>query len=216
MGKKGVFVAILILVCLALPVCGGDAPYIYGHVSDADTGAMIPDAYISSSTVNTTTQTDATGYYTLSLPSGSQTIRAYHGGYQGQSKEVYVAGSTQVDFTMDSLLFDNATEHVETLNNSAYQAFDSGVFDFSWSDSVSALSMPYTAVLGNFFFLLLFLSPFMMAWLRQESVIIPLVWGFLLGGILTAFLPKEYIWPAYLMLILAAVGVLYKVFKERT
>jgi len=63
---------------------------------------------------------------------------------------------------------------------------------FDWGLFTQTVAMPFTAIMGNIFFVFLFGMPFLMQWLRQENIVIPCIIGIILGSVLIVFLPVEY------------------------
>jgi hypothetical protein len=96
-------------------------------------------------------------------------------------------------------------------NMSGYPSY---VFNFSMF--TYAISMPFTLIMGNLFFVLLFSLPFLMLWLRQESMNIPVVVGIILGAGIFLFLPAEYELAAKGILAVALTGGLFLVLKDRS
>jgi hypothetical protein len=188
---------------------------ITGYITDVDTGAYLGDSVVNTSTVIYTTAGD--GYYVLTgLSNGTYTVHAYNFNYQINEVPVTIAGSNvEQNITLDPWVFDPATSNITVLDESAYTEFHAAFTSFNWSRSLVALAGPFVSVIGNFFFLILFGLPFIMAWIRQSKVIIPAIWGFTIGGLMLTFLPKEYQGTAVVLLILAFVAVMYGLFKER-
>jgi len=125
-------------------------------------------------------------------------------------------------FSYDTYRMTKTNTSVPPLDNDAADEFSDSLGggewrynNFNFTQSMSALSLPYTSMLGNLFFLFLFGMPFLMAWIRQNNTAIPMVWGLVVGGSMLLFLPLEYRFTATLILVLAIVGGLWMVFKER-
>lgn len=87
---------------------------------------------------------------------------------------------------------------------------------FDWAIFSATIAMPFTAIMGNIFFVFLFGTPFLMQWLRQENMIVPCVTGILLGSILIGFLPVEYHLLSCLFIGICITGILYVGLKERS
>jgi hypothetical protein len=216
--KKTGIIAVLLLAGLLLTmafVLSASGYTLSGYVTDVDSGA-----FLNGTLVNITIAKDYTnisGYYEFSgLSNGTYLIHAYKFSYQAKNVSVTIAGTNKTqNITLNSWGLDPASSDIVTVSEESYNEFEDAVMDFNWSASLLALTSPYTAMMGNFFFLILFALPFLMAWIRQSNVIIPTIWGFTIGGIMLMFLPKEYVGMAVLFLILSFVAVMYGVFKER-
>lgn len=87
---------------------------------------------------------------------------------------------------------------------------------FDWAIFAETISMPFVLAMGNIFFLFLFSMPFLMQWLRQESMIVPCVVGIILGSILIGFLPVEFHLLSCVFIGLCITGILYIGLKERS
>jgi|SRR6056297_1474734 len=57
--------------------------------------------------------------------------------------------------------------------------------------------------------------PFLAAWIKQQSVIIPSVMYMVIGGSVLAVMPVELAKPAWMMLALSITGLIYHLFKQR-
>ncbi|AKB19076.1 MULTISPECIES: hypothetical protein [Methanosarcina] len=75
------------------------------------------------------------------------------------------------------------------------------------------ISSPYTAILGNFFWLFIGLLVVSMAFLKAQDVALPVIIGIIFAATFGVFLP-ESVGVSLLMLLGTGVGaILYKVFK---
>ena len=223
---KVVVGAILVLMVFCVP-CG--AYYITGNVSDCSTGEKLDGVFItilnnSLSAVNDTTNTS--GMYVLyGVTNGSHYVHAYRGDYQANTAAAVAIWGN--DYTCNNITLLNyklpkTASSVPNVSEDAADEFTDALGGGNWTDNLFnfsgamlAISMSYTAVMGNLFFLFLFGAPFLMAWLGQANAAIPTVWGLVVGGTMLLFLPLEYRFVATLILVLAIVGGLWMVFKER-
>ena len=76
-------------------------------------------------------------------------------------------------------------------------------------------SEPYQAVAGNMFFVVLFGLPMIMMWIRQGSLLIPSVFGILIGTMLLSFFPASFAATASAIIILSVLATFYTFYKER-
>jgi hypothetical protein len=74
---------------------------------------------------------------------------------------------------------------------------------------------PYIDIIGNAFFLILWGLPMVMLWIRQESMLMPCMFGLILGTLLLAFLPSNFAATAAAMIVLSIMGIIYMFYKER-
>lgn len=65
------------------------------------------------------------------------------------------------------------------------------------------------------FWLIVLPLPFLAAWIKQQSVIIPSIMYMVIGGSAVAIMPVELAKPAWLMLALSITGIIYHLFKQR-
>ena len=83
-----------------------------------------------------------------------------------------------------------------------------GVFDASM--------FPFTGgAFGEYAAFLIFAIPFVLAWMRQNSAIIPMSFGCVLGTWMLWKLPAEWQLPATGMIVLSMMVILYGVYKEK-
>ena len=87
---------------------------------------------------------------------------------------------------------------------------------FDWALFSGTIAMPFTAIMGNVFFVFLFGMPFLAQWLRQENMIVPCVTGIILGAVLIGFLPVEFHLMSVLFIGICITGILYIGLKERS
>lgn len=74
--------------------------YVSGYVHNVK-GALIKGASVTSSLINSTSQTNSSGYYVIEVPFGSNTIIAFANGYGYNYTQVYVrANLTDINLTL--------------------------------------------------------------------------------------------------------------------
>jgi len=78
-----------------------------------------------------------------------------------------------------------------------------------------ALTLPYTSMMGNLFYLFVYVLPLAVIWVRQEKALIPVGLSILFGALLLSQLPESWQLPAELFMIITVIGLLYSMFKER-
>jgi len=72
-----------------------------------------------------------------------------------------------------------------------------------------ATTEPYTDIIGNVFFLILWGLPMVMLWIKQESMLMPCMFGLIMGTLLLAFLPSSFATTASAMIVLSLMGIIY-------
>lgn len=77
---------------------------VEGTVRDASTNLALQDVQVTVAGLPTTTVTDASGFYRLIIPAGSQTLQFTHFGYATASRvvEVIAPGTTPLDLALDA------------------------------------------------------------------------------------------------------------------
>lgn len=110
-----------------------------------------------------------------------------------------------------------ASDETTALNTSWY---DDLLDSFSGSTPsiqlfVSALTLPFTSNIGNFFYLFLYGLPLVVIWIRQEKALIPAGLGIIFGAFFLGQLPESYVGVAVLFIILTVFGIIYSLYKER-
>jgi hypothetical protein len=76
-------------------------------------------------------------------------------------------------------------------------------------------SAPYVDVIGVAFYGVLFATIFIMLWLRQEDITIPLLLGFIIGGSLWIFMPQDWVAVAMSLTAVSFAGLMYYLLKGR-
>lgn len=77
------------------------------------------------------------------------------------------------------------------------------------------ITEPYQGVVGNMFFCILFGLPMAMFWIRQSSLIIPSVFGIVLGFAMFNFMPSSFAATASAIIIMSILANFYNFYKER-
>ena len=212
----------------AFSVAGAEEEYglvITGYVKDYYTSTVLKNVLCTLNVTSETTYTNSAGYYNFSGLNSSLDyfIHAYRGDYKSNNSAVVTTlPAHNTNITLLSFKLPKATTHIPNISEEAYDEFSDALGSgnwtenlFNWSGAMTALSMPYTAIMGNLFLLLLFSAPFLMAWIRTGSTAIPTVWGLIFGSAVLIYLPSSYRLTAVLILVLSIVGGLWMVFKER-
>lgn len=111
----------------------------------------------------------------------------------------------------------NSSQVQPTISESSYTNL-SGSFDGDSFDVVAFLQAntePFTGLVGNLFYVFVFILPLVIIWIRQEKALIPAGLGMILGVIALPFLPESFLLPAVMFLVLTFIGVMYSISKER-
>ena len=104
-------------------------------------------------------------------------------------------------------------------NYSGYNKSEEGCYEGSEINTGAFINMIpafYTDKVGGIFWLFLFAIPFVVSFIKQESVIIPTILGFLVSSSMFFFLPIEFQTPARSLFYISLAGILYTFFKSRS
>lgn len=115
-------------------------------------------------------------------------------------------------------LFDNDYTSIWE-NYSGYNKTEEGCYEGSEINTEAFINMIpafYTEKVGGVFWLFIFAIPFVVSFIKQESVIIPTILGFLVSSSMFFFLPIEYQTPARSLFYISLAGILYTFFKSRS
>lgn len=85
----------------------------------------------------------------------------------------------------------------------------------NWTELGFASLEPYTLLIGQLAFVIIFAIPFVLMWLMQQDMTPAAVAGIIIGGFMLAFLPAEYSLLAGILTVLAVLAVIYSLLKER-
>ena len=106
--------------------------------------------------------------------------------------------------------FTKATTNVSYTKVAGYDNFSSNT---TWSNFTAMIEAPYFNVFGNIFYFLVLGIPLFMLWIRQESVLMPVIIGIIIGLTTWNYLPVEYHATSVLFLSLSIAGILFGIFK---
>lgn len=79
---------------------GGKPLTISGYVRDAASGEVLINATIAVSPVNATVQSNAYGYFSITLPAGKYTVNVSHAGYSIYKTDIDLTASKTMEVTM--------------------------------------------------------------------------------------------------------------------
>ena len=106
--------------------------------------------------------------------------------------------------------FTKATSNVSYTKVAGYDNFS---LNMSWNNFTTMVEAPYFNVVGNIFYFLVLGIPLFMLWMRQDSVLMPVIIGFIIGIAGWNYLPIEYHVISVMFLSLSIAGILFGIFK---
>lgn len=108
----------------------------------------------------------------------------------------------------------SVTATVAKMNTSNYNQIRDSTKSYDFQGFIKASVLPYTALIGNVFYLFIWLVIFSMYWIRQGSITIPSVLGLILGGAVIGMLPEEYHLYVWAIIGLSGGALLLKLYLE--
>lgn len=108
-----------------------------------------------------------------------------------------------------------AGDKLTKLNETAWNETQAAIQDADFMRILDASTIPYTNIMGNIFFLMLYSLAFLAIWMRQQNVLIPSILGLIVGSILILWLPADYQIAAVGFLSIGIAGVMYSIYVER-
>lgn len=103
---------------------------------------------------------------------------------------------------------------ITMLNESAYTEIRTATRSYDLKRFIGGTIMPYTNIVGNVFYLFIYLIIFSMYWIRQGSITVPSVLGLIVGGAMIGMLPEEYQTYAIAIIMIAGGALLMKLVLE--
>jgi len=102
-------------------------------------------------------------------------------------------------------------DEVSTMSESGYDTLmdEIAVENPDFETILYSTTEPYTDIIGNVFFLILWGLPMVMLWIKQESMLMPCMFGLIMGTLLLAFLPSSFATTASAMIVLSLMGIIY-------
>ena len=105
--------------------------------------------------------------------------------------------------------------NIETFNEDDYDNITEFVSDGDWESIADTSTHPYTDLMGKLFYLVLFLLPFGMIWMKQQTMTIPVTLSMILGSVLIGFIPEQYKYFIILMIVMSFGVNLYLLGRDR-
>ncbi|RLJ06586.1 MAG: hypothetical protein DRP18_00365 [Candidatus Aenigmatarchaeota archaeon] len=128
-------------------------------------------------------------------------------GVSTDNPDLVMTGNTEY-FTLESI-----TE-IEERNYSKY-AENLTKGNLSIMSLTNTITEPYTDRMGLIFWLMLFSLPFVAMFIRGTKVVVPALLALCIGGLIWQFLPPEWTYIAYLLIIVAIAGIIYSIMRSR-
>ena len=104
---------------------------------------------------------------------------------------------------------------IPTVNPQPYTDLLNNITRMDAMGTIVASTGPYTIIVGNLFYLFIWLMKFSMYWLAQKNITLPAVMGIILGGVVISTLPESYQPVAVALIALGGFAVIYYLYTER-
>ena len=104
---------------------------------------------------------------------------------------------------------------IPTVNPQPYTDLLNNISRLDAMGTIVASTGPYTVIVGNLFYLFIWLMIFSMYWLAQKNITLPAVMGIILGGVVISTLPESYQPVAVALIALGGFAVIYYLYTER-
>ncbi len=128
----------------------------------------------------------------------------------------------KIDITRSNMITYNvivqrelATTAVDTFNESTYNSVMEHVEDEDYEGLMEDSTKPYTYIFGRLFYLILFVLPYGLMWMKQQSLTIPVVLSLFLGSLFIGFVPEQYKNVILIAIALSYGYNLYMITRER-
>lgn len=108
-----------------------------------------------------------------------------------------------------------ATEAVEHLNTTAYTEILAGVQTHNATQVLDATTLPYTQVLGSWFWLIVCALPFLYCFLATGRMSMPATFGIALAALVVTMVPANFQLFAAIALVLSIGGAFYSLSKSQ-
>ena len=104
---------------------------------------------------------------------------------------------------------------IPTVDPSVYDDMVSNISSMNAPGIIFAAGGVYTNIVGNLFYLFIWLMIFSMYWLAQRNVTLPSVMGIILGGVIIGMLPESYQPVAVALILISGASIIYYMYTER-
>jgi len=108
-----------------------------------------------------------------------------------------------------------ATTAIDTFNESTYNSIMEHVEDEDYEGIMADSTEPYLYIFGRLFYLILFVLPYGLMWMKQQSLTIPVVLSLVLGSLFIGFVPEQYKNVILVAIALSYGYNLYMITRER-
>ncbi len=108
-----------------------------------------------------------------------------------------------------------STTPIETFNESDYESVMENVENEDWEGIAGDSAKPFVYILGRLFYLIMFVLPYGLMWMKQQKLTIPVVLSLILGSLFIGFVPEQYKEALIGVIVLSYAVNLYMITRER-
>lgn len=108
-----------------------------------------------------------------------------------------------------------STDTIDEFDESDYDSFMENVKDEDWEGIIGDSTKPFIYILGRLFYLILFVLPYGLMWMKQQKLTIPVVLSLFLGSLFIGFIPEQYKEVLIGVIVLSYAVNLYLMTRER-
>lgn len=108
-----------------------------------------------------------------------------------------------------------STDTIDEFDESDYDSFMENVKDEDWEGVAGDSTKPFVYILGRLFYLILFVLPYGLMWMKQQKLTIPVVLSLFLGSLFIGFIPEQYKEVLIGVIVLSYAVNLYLMTRER-
>ena len=108
-----------------------------------------------------------------------------------------------------------ANDPIVPFNESTYNSVMEHVEDEDYEGIMADSTEPFLYIFGRLFYLILFVLPYGLMWMKQQSLTIPVVLSLFLGSLFIGFVPEQYKNVILVAIALSYGYNLYMITRER-
>lgn len=215
--KKYIYLYIFLIPFLLCNFAGA-CPVITGDTDRQvvlEPGSFYNFSYTSSEAI-VTSHFFLDGVESTSAP--TYKIYIFNDEYEYHNVSVYgtsATGDSNLVTWQVTIMRDPATGSIEGFNEGDYDNLTDQLSDGDWEGVAETSTIPYTNLMGKLFYLVLFLLPFGMIWMKQQTMTIPVTLSMILGSVLIGFIPEQYKYFIILMIVMSFGVNLYLLGRDR-
>lgn len=212
------------MVLLNIPLSSASAPVILTHINNASSN-LYPHQQVNTDVafVAAANQSIVTWTWIVDGTDVGNNNPSYTKSWTGPGNHNVTVYGTNPNGTTNHISWypiierkrSTAGQVVATISNTGYDNFTDAIYTGDYEGVIGTMPEPFTAKIGDYFYLIFFGIIFIVIGIKQDSVLIPAGLGIIFGSLFMSYLPQSFVKPVQLMIVLIFVGILYRLYKER-